>query len=158
MKTDYTPTHKRTLRDGQIARGPARWARAYANLMENPNSKAATLILERLATAATFRSEGDTQAYEHTTKRYSYGTHVLVEEKRQYVTCSKFCAAMVMQLDISSTKRQDVVDLFAGKYVRTYRRNYEYLPASIQEGVYMLDASKLKRPARCQHCGTKVGS
>ncbi len=158
MKIDYTPTHKRVLRDGQIARGPARWARAYANLMENPNSKAATLILERLATAATFRSEGDTQAYEHVEviDRTRYGRGF--ESKRKYVTCSKFCAAMIVQLDISSTKRQDVVDMFTGMYGRTYMLQGVRRVAPVQDEVYMLDRTKLKRPVRCQHCGAKVGS
>ncbi len=154
MQTDYQPKHKRVLRDGQIARGPARWARAYANLMENPNSKAATLLLERLATASCFRLEGDKQAYEHLTVMFPRGGRP-DSNKRDYLTCSKFCAAMVIQLDIASTSVQDVARMFTGTYVRTHRYNGQEHTSTSQPEVRQIARSK--RPVRCQHCGTKVG-
>lgn len=147
--------HKRVLRDGQTPRGPRRWARAYGNLLENPTSPAASLLLDRLATANKFRGYEEFKLpFEHRRIRdYKAPSQT---SKRAYVTCNMFCAAMVAQLDISSTNFSHVLALFNGHYLRKYNYKGVQVTSSWQEEVVPLDKSTLSRTVRCQHCGSSV--
>lgn len=115
------PRHKRVLRDGQVSRGPARWARAADNAFRNPNSKAGRLYLQR-TTLAYMMSEVDREtetnsltsfAHKKTTWVYSYERRrALPTVSVAYYTCSVFCATMVVQLDYSLETVQEIKHFF----------------------------------------------
>lgn len=152
--TQYAPKHKRVLRDGQTPRGPKRWARAYANLLENPTSKAADLTARRISTANGFRDFKEfKRIFEHV-EVYRRGP--APEVKRKYLTCNMFCAAMVVQLDIDSTRYADVLGVFQGTYLRTYKWQGVDTISDWQDHVSVMDSSTLVRTVRCQHCGGKI--
>jgi len=150
---DYQPKHKRVLRDGQIPRGPKRWARAFGNLFEHPTSKGARLLQDRIATACEFRDFGDRESFEHL-DAVNFGRYD-EHEVRKYWTCNIFCAAMVIQLDIASTDYADVLSVFEGDYVRTWYNSTTDadVPSSWQPYVRV---GVPTRTAHCQFCGNKV--
>lgn len=157
---DYKPRHKRKLRDGQVPRGPARWGRAFGNLVDHPTSKAAGLLVDRIATAREFRDFAEfKETFEHG-EVTAFRTPD-EEYKPKYYTCNMFCAAMVAQLDISSTKYSDVLGLFEGTYVHTYVSSH--LHALERKTVHVaswqpriVTGAKPTRTSRCQFCGGKI--
>lgn len=154
---DYAPRHKRVLRDGQTPRGPKRWARAYGNLLENPKSRAADLLVDRIVTAANFRDfEEMGSAFEHREIVRHIGTGTVYLDERKYSTCSMFCAAMVVQLDIKSTKYADVLNVFEGTYESGWTRDGVRHKSPHQRVVQIIDPIELRSNAHCQHCGNKI--
>ncbi len=87
--------HKKTVYAGNTPRGPQRWARAYANMLENPNSQAAALLMKRLRLAHEYVAPAtERMPFEHVTVFRDF------LERRNYATCSQVCAIMCVQLDL----------------------------------------------------------
>lgn len=124
----YTPKHKRVLRDGQTARGPARWFRAADSAMRKPMSGPGRLFWTRAERANVVARMGDTGPYVHRDWR----------GRVQYHTCSSFCAAMVVQLDEPDIQTQGELVSFL-----TY---YEGAP----------EMGRPPRTVRCQFCASDI--
>ena len=161
--------HKRVLRDGQIARGPARWARAAANALEKPNSRAGQQYLRRVSFAYQVADEcrnsmdvDAMQAYEHIELDWRTRHRDGVDKgRRKYVTCSVFCTVMQIQLDHPEGSLENISAVFSTNH-QVYRgRDSEtggfIMADSGVPKVRPLVASTLKRTSRCQYCGTQVG-
>lgn len=101
------PKHKRVLRDGQTPRGPARWFRAADNAMRRPMTDAGQLFWKRAKIAQEFAEASSVDGpWEHLQRECVtvYPDPRRYEMKRQYVTCGRFCMAMVAQLDFTGIR------------------------------------------------------
>lgn len=99
MPNTYRAKHKRILRDGQISRGPARWARAAAHAMQRPTDSHGRQFWDRAERANWLRrmyQEPGPFAHPRTAYRWAERAYVTTVG---YYTCSTFCMGMVAQLD-----------------------------------------------------------
>lgn len=137
--------HKRVLRDGQTARGPARWARAAGNAFERPNSPQAKLYLDRVSRAHALRIE-----YAASVGPHAHGEHAWTWDREtggryygerlrvRYYTCSLYCTAMQVQLDARDLD------------------TYEKLELYLMENETAPRPESPARTSRCQVCGTSI--
>lgn len=154
-------------------RGPIRWERAAANALLRPNTKAARLYLRRVTNAFQVAEEcrqdpalDDRQPYEHLKlEMWDAKTRsrlVKPRGKRDYVTCSVHCMVMQAQLDhCSSEANLDEVRKVFTENIRYYA-GYDRATSTViyEESavprVRPLAKGVLRKPVRCQVCGTSV--
>lgn len=150
---------------GSTSRGPARWARAASNALQRPNSQAGRLYLQRTSLAFQIAEEArksplsvdpDTP-FEHRRLDYAKsdmrnGDYVA---KREYATCSVFCAVMVAQLDeIEDGTLASVRNAFTKNF--TTWRGGTWEDTGVMK-IVPLDRRTLTRTVRCYYCAGKIG-
>lgn len=158
------PKHKRVLRDGQTTRGQARWLRAADNAMRNPESKGGRLFWHRTSVAHRITKLASFEGpFEHVDWTYTRSGSVL---KRTAVTCSRFCMAMTVQLDWGPRITNDYQGPPATfeqitDWLMTFERRDQFQPRAASDNpdteyVRSLEPGVLRRPKKCQFCGTAV--
>lgn len=158
-RVDYKPRHKKKYGfAGGPPRGPERWARAAHNALRRPRSPAALLFMDRLANARLFAD--CYEQYDRPIEFLGAESYTRPEIKRKYVACSIHCAVMQVQLDWSTTDRNELQALLEdGELFRVHENadgrtwmTHQY------HRVRPLDRKTLRRTVQCIVCGSGVSS
>lgn len=152
---NYKPKHRGRMTDrgidGKTPRGPLRWVRAYANAVENPNSKGARILHQRIALAHAAREKwGDVDTAPSVFLKWPYDYQIQRgarnEPKVLYYTCLSFCTAMQVQLDFPDITTLEDLEYF-------YETDERVTRSYVAELLYGL---KQTRTVRCQVCAAPI--